>query len=201
MVRVLICNITGITQTEYDTLYAIASPTRRQRADRYPRREDAIRCLAAEALLRYAFPDRSPEDLLREPGGKPYWPGIHFNLSHSGPWVALAVGGGPVGIDVECFRKNRDTEKLAKRYFTEAEWTYAEDSQTRFLEIWTAKEAVLKRSGDGLRKSPGSFCILDRQDIRTWSLPDAVLTVCADDFPAQPERLSVHRLLESLPHF
>lgn len=179
-------------------MWRLASPSRQKRAAAYPRREDAIHCLVAEAMLRLAFPGRDPETLDREPGGKPFWEGAHFNLSHSGPWVVLAVGDSPVGVDVECFREARKVEPLAKRYFTPEEQAFAEDSQERFLRVWTAKESRVKRTGLGLRTALDSFSVLNDPQYKTWLLPGGMLTLCADSHPEEPERISLKELLDTL---
>lgn len=195
MVRVLCCDASAVTEREYNALWELASPQRRQRADIYPKRPDAVRCLAAEALLRYGIPGLDPERILREPGGKPYLEDIHFNLSHSGAWVVLAVGDSPLGVDVECFEAGRNPEKLARRYFTGEECRWVGDSQDRFLRIWTAKESFLKYLGEGLRRPLDSFSVLEAEDIRAWRIPGAVLSLCAREFPETWEPVSLEWLL------
>ena len=191
MTRLLVCDTTQITQGQYAALLAMASPERQKRATAYPKRQDAVCCLVAEALLRYAFPHRDPETLQIGPNGKPCWEDAHFNLSHSGPWVALAVGERPVGVDVECFRENRNTEALAKRHFTPEEQAFAAGSQERFLRIWTAKEARIKWDGTGLRTPLSSFCVLDNEMGKTWLLPGAVMTLWALEHPENWERMEI----------
>ncbi|WP_343064730.1 4'-phosphopantetheinyl transferase family protein [Marilutibacter spongiae] len=80
------------------------------------------------------------------------------NWSHSGQGllVALAEGGGRVGVDLEWERPRPRALELAKRYFTALEhaWLAAmADPLAReqaFLRLWCAKEAVLKAHGRGL---------------------------------------------------
>ena len=174
---------------------AQASQERKHRAVTYPKREDAVHCLVAEALLRYAFPGKDPETIRKEPGGKPYWEGCHFNLSHSGPYVALAVGESPVGVDVECYRESRKTDALAKRYFTPEEMAFAADSQERFLRVWTAKEARLKWDGTGLRTPLNSFSVLGDPLAQTWLLPGAVLTLWASEHPENWEPVEICKIV------
>ena len=147
--------------------------------------------LAAEALLRWAFPDADLSQMTKSPSGKPQLPGLEFNLSHSGPWVALAVGEGPVGVDVECFRPDLPVEKISARYFTPEERRLA-DTPEGFLRIWTAKESHIKRSGKGLA-GLSDACDLDA--CRTWLLPGAVLTVCGDGLPTTWEPVTLSQLL------
>jgi phosphopantetheinyl transferase len=47
-------NISGIDDSAYLTLYDRATNRRKQRADRYLRQEDRIRCIVAGALLHLA---------------------------------------------------------------------------------------------------------------------------------------------------
>lgn len=195
MTRLLVCDTSGITGEQLAALLALASEQRRKRAEGYPKREDADRCLVAEALLRYAFPDRDPGNLQREPGGKPFWEGAHFNLSHSGPWVVLAVGEAPVGVDVECFREDRNLEALARRCFTESEQAFVGSSQERFLRVWTAKEAQLKQDGTGLRIPLNSFSVLEDPRCKTWLLPGAVLTLWAEKHPENWEPVEICKIV------
>lgn len=81
---------------------------------------------------------------------------LDFNWSHSGELalVALAHGIAP-GIDVELLRTRASALDIAERFFTaaEAEWlrTQADEYQQRaFFELWTAHEAVLKATGQGI---------------------------------------------------
>ncbi|HKR76117.1 MAG TPA: 4'-phosphopantetheinyl transferase superfamily protein [Rhodanobacter sp.] len=81
---------------------------------------------------------------------------LDFNWSHSGEQalVALARGITP-GIDLEQRRTRANALEIAQRFFTagEASWlgTLNEAEQrTAFLELWTAREAVLKAQGRGL---------------------------------------------------
>ena len=129
--------------------------------------------------------------MVKRPNGKPYLPGLDFNLSHSGPWVALAVGEGPVGVDVEWFRPDLPMEKIAARHFTPEERRLA-DTPEGFLRIWTAKESYLKRLGKGLA---GISDACDLEACRTWLLPGAVLTACGDELPSAWEPVTLSQLL------
>ena len=81
---------------------------------------------------------------------------LHFNLSHSRRWLALAVSSAQtIGIDIECQRENNDPLALSKRYFSEQEhkWLLQQPAahlQTAFNRIWVRKEAALKNIGLGL---------------------------------------------------
>ncbi|MGN0437087.1 MAG: 4'-phosphopantetheinyl transferase family protein [Lachnospiraceae bacterium] len=89
---------------------------------------------------------------------------IHFNMSHSGDYVVVAVSDEPIGIDIE--HKTRNYETVAKRCFHKAEYDSImklnePDRSKRFLEIWTMKEAYIKWKGDGMKIPFSGFNVLD----------------------------------------
>ncbi len=111
-------------------------------------------------LLLGAYLDRPGRDVVidREPAGKPVLAGddahrLAFSQSHAGPWLAIAISDGTaVGVDVEPGDRRPRWEKLAKRYFpaADAEAVCAEDEADgcrRFLDHWTAREALVKAAG------------------------------------------------------
>ncbi len=203
MVHLYCWNITG---ADYNALYAKASPARQTRAAGYLQREDSLRCLAGEALLRYALRQAlgmTAFTLEADPQGKPRVveaEGFHFNLSHSGPWVVLAWGDSPVGVDVERPRPQAKTEALARRFFTPEEQDYVlcrqEGREQRFLEIWTGKESYLKYLGTGLQRPLASFNVLALAEKRhTMVLEDgSVVTLCCRDGDILPESVITEQL-------
>lgn len=78
----------------------------------------------------------------------------HFNISHTGSLLALAVSNqAPLGIDLESrLLAARQIERLAKRYFSAADvaWLALHPDPHYFLRLWTIKEAVLKAHGSGI---------------------------------------------------
>ena len=91
------------------------------------------------------------------PGGKPFLinlPDLHFSLSHTGSEVALVFSRSPVGFDMEKSGRRTDFLALAKRFFTPTEVAAivaaGNDAGPCFLELWTAKEAILKLEGTGI---------------------------------------------------
>lgn len=98
------------------------------------------------------------------PQGKPWlvdYPELHFNLSHSREFGALAVSHlGPVGIDIECIDPAFPTLDVARNYFLDSEIAMLESApqkseQTeRFFHLWTAKEAAMKLTGLGMTLEP-----------------------------------------------
>lgn len=192
MIQVRYVDLSALTEQEYQRLHDRASQSRQQRADRYLRKEDSHRCIAADGLLRYALRQGIGTDhteLSRTPEGKPYLPGnanFHFNLSHSGRWVAIAWGDRPVGIDVETLSMNESKEQLARRFFRTDEQAYlfaahGQDRALRFFEIWTKKESYLKFLGTGINRPLNSFSVLQPLEVEfcTRFLEDAALTLCA----------------------
>lgn len=112
--------------------------------------------LCAEHLARTMLSEcckTPPESFIfaREKNGKPYAVGVpfFFNVSHSGDFVLCAVDTQPIGADIEVLRPVRHS--LPARVCTAEELSYATPDgvldHARFLQIWTAKEAVLKQSG------------------------------------------------------
>lgn len=179
----------------YGILYPLAEPERKMRADRYLRREDGLRCLAAGELLRRTVEKAlglTDFQVITEPGGKPRIAGhdaFHYNLSHSGLRVAIAWGSSPVGVDVQQMRPDIETEELARRFFTADEQAYIfeqpELTMLRFYRVWTEKESYLKYLGTGLKKSLTSFSVLDPKIARLLQfryLPDGYcVSFCSSD--------------------
>ena len=82
---------------------------------------------------------------------------LHFNLSHSGTLLALAVSRyGVIGTDVENTNRRVPAETIIRRFFSAEEQCYfrnlssAAARQQYFFTLWTVKEALLKMTGDGL---------------------------------------------------
>lgn len=85
-----------------------------------------------------------------------------FNLAHSGDAVVLAVAEDEVGVDVEELRPLSTADRLARRICTPRELAEllalgAGVRSKAVLRLWTAKEAVLKALGSGIRGSMRSI--------------------------------------------
>ncbi len=79
------------------------------------------------------------------------WNGIHWSVSHKPDFVAGVVAAAPVGIDIEHI--GSPSEALYRRIAAAEEWQLRRKpiSPRQFYRVWTAKEAVLKAEGIGLR--------------------------------------------------
>ncbi len=78
--------------------------------------------------------------------------GIHWSISHKTRYVCGVVAPQPIGIDIERVRKFSDG--LFKKTATVREWALADmetGSVMAFFRYWTAKEAVLKATGIGIK--------------------------------------------------
>lgn len=90
--------------------------------------------------------------------GKPYLLNhtLHFNHSHSQQYYALALSKHvkDIGIDVEELDRKVRLDSLAQHAFHADEyatWRNLEQDREYWFKVWTAKEAVLKASGLGIR--------------------------------------------------
>lgn len=138
-----------------------------------------------------------PEIALRE-GGKPFfpgYPGLHFNLSHSGDLALCALDGAPVGVDIQLVRQWRPS--LPRRVCSPEELAWLEGQPEfwpAFTLLWTLKEARVKESGKGLtspirdirvplpEKGPVLF---DGLRFRSWSRSGWAAAVCGHSEPPE----------------
>lgn len=144
-------------------------------------------------LARYLGIDAAEVRLVDREHGRPVLDAIHggvfdFNWTHSGEQalVALASGVSP-GIDLERLRPPRPKAlEIARRFFTaeEADWLQAlgeDERSAAFLDLWVAREAVLKALGRGIafgldrlsfRHVAGGLVLqrLDGEDVAAWQL-------------------------------
>lgn len=75
--------------------------------------------------------------------------GVYWSLSHKPGYAAAVCGTYPLGIDIEAVEPRR--EELFEYIAPADEWLLLGDkSWENFFRIFTAKEAVLKATGDGI---------------------------------------------------
>jgi phosphopantetheinyl transferase len=154
-------------------LMAMLSSDERARAGRLRFEEHRHRFVAAHAAMRWVLSSLmgvTPEAVLLQvdEGGKPglMEEGPHFNLSHSGDHAVLAIcATSPVGVDCEVLRPMPNCMELADRFFAIEERSLlaghaVPDRESWFFRIWTAKEALLKGTGDGLRLPLAAFAVV-----------------------------------------
>lgn len=91
--------------------------------------------------------------VLRDPKGKPYFPGnrIFVSYSHSAERAAAALSQKPVGVDME-LKSGRNFEELSKRFCGE------QLGEEEFYRRWVFAEAAFKALGgavtDFLKQEP-----------------------------------------------
>lgn len=142
--------------------------------------------LAGQMLIRTVlseYVDVAPSDweIAQFENGKPFIvmpelaEPIHFNLSHSGDRLILAVSRHAwTGVDIESIKAKRRIEQIAVRHFSSAELeqlsSLGEDEKLlRFYEFWTLKEAYIKARGTGLKQSLQSFGFeLGKSELEFW---------------------------------
>lgn len=170
--KVFLLNLKDVDTFVYRQFYEVVSSERRQRADRYYRYEDALRCVMSEALVQYVYcsirKNTKVPKIIYPHKGKPYLANdekFHFSVSHTGMYVAVGYAEHGIGIDIEQVNRSLDRKSIAASVFTKEEQTYifsAQEEQVRrlrFAKLWTAKESYLKYLGWGFGKSPLSFSI------------------------------------------
>lgn len=99
--------------------------------------------------------------------GKPFLQGspLAFNLSHSRDLAVLAVSrAGPLGVDLEFTDRQADVAGLAQSCLTPDEANVLaalpkEAQRARFFAFWTAKEARMKLTGQGLSLPPRQIAL------------------------------------------
>jgi len=125
-----------------------------------------------------------PLDIIisEKPGQKPVISspssGIHFNISHSGDWVLIAMANDELGIDIEKIDPDFNHDDLIQEHFSESEQVFisrAADPVSAFYFLWTRKEALTKAWGTGLQENMkmvsalNDFSFLDRTK-KIWKL-------------------------------
>ena len=167
---VWILSLQELCEADLQNMYACCSEVRQQKAARLGSEMKKGQSVGAGYLL-YLLKKRFAieEEPVILSGGKPVFQknaGVHFNLSHSGDYAALAFGKNELGMDIECVK--RANLKVAKRFFKQEEYDYlsgkeGEEQADAFFRIWTGKEAVVKAAGGGLSVPLDSFCVLEER--------------------------------------
>jgi len=126
-------------------------------------------CWLRQVLSGYLSVTDEQLSIARTPQGKPWlpdFPGLCFNLSHSGTSAAIVLcRGAEVGVDLEKVSGNVEAKKaIARRFFhpDEQHWLAEDEAHylLRFTRLWSVKEAWLKVRGTGLTQSLAGFCAI-----------------------------------------
>jgi len=154
--------------SDFPDMLSVVSESRRQRIARFIRREDALRGLFGEWLVRTVASEKSglrpgEVEIAADGRGKPYFcncGAVHFNLSHAGSWVLAAFAAEPVGVDVEAVRPI-DLD-VASMVFSMEECSVLlslpQDRQIDyFYRLWTLKESLIKALGTGFSSDLREF--------------------------------------------
>ena len=183
--------------------------------------EQRIRFVARRAWLRLVLSATfscEPQfiALLQEGTGRPSLAhgdrDFSFSQSSSGDTVVVATGwGGPIGVDIEAV-KQFDFAGMSPRHLAPGAWERVAATGwdiCAFYEHWTAMEAVVKATGEGL-SAAGAYDANPRSgrvtrvgdastlgiEVKTWPLDGDCLAIAApcigrtQSVVVQPERLA-----------
>ena len=164
MIKLACCNVDDLNLPE---VYRLLPEERKNKVDNFRFQKDKKLSAGAYLLL---------DKLLKEENitrpvfktfqyDKPYianHENIHFNLSHSGTFVACAVSDRQIGADIEYNDPQIDLD-IAKNYFHDSEYVNimnAEIPSDEFFRYWVLKESYMKYTGLGFQLDLNSFEIM-----------------------------------------
>jgi 4'-phosphopantetheinyl transferase len=164
MIEVFASRLSDATSHEMvclDDLLPFLSRGKREKIIRFLHRDDALRSLLGEWMIRTLVRERlglRGNEIVIETDafGKPYLSNrgdFHFNIAHSGNWVVCAIAEHPVGIDVEKMRPIEEDVVISVLTKEEHDEYLSKSGCERlgyFYEMWTLKESIVKAAGMGL---------------------------------------------------
>ena len=122
--------------------------------------------LLTDVLENTYFQEIDKIEYIYNESGKPYIKdsSLYFSLSHSNGIIALTVSKEEIGIDIELIKDVKDT--LSRRIMNDLEYnTYQslnkESKKIYFFEVWTSKEAYIKKLGTSITLNPSNISIED----------------------------------------
>lgn len=142
-------------------LSSILNTAELERSSRHYRDEDKENFIICRGILRvllsrYLMTEPSEIVITEGKNKKPYAVAdqpLHFNLSHSGDLLLIAVHDLEVGIDVEMRNEQFEYNEVMPRVFSETEIRHIEnssDSRASFYKLWTTKESLVKGTNKGI---------------------------------------------------
>ena len=144
-------------------LQPLLSPQEIEKISRYKQENDQHHSLIGKAVLRillgrYLNVDAKVIQFKSAKNKKPelennFGRNLHFNISHSGNWVLIAISNSEIGVDVEKMNTSFTYKNLLSFGFNPQEIDFIENSDLpyqSFYELWTRKESLLKATGKGL---------------------------------------------------
>lgn len=171
-----------LKQVSRDRISTILHHTELEKAKKFIHRADHDRFIAARVLLfgllkKMGVISTNSLSFNYNSFGKPFIEDvdIQFNWSHSGDMIAVIIGPMSCGVDIEL-----QTGKSIYEYRTlcsevELSWLQKKSQQSglteqeHFLDLWTAKESVVKAKGTGLSTDPRNIeIIFNSADAEHW---------------------------------
>lgn len=120
--------------------------------------------LLIDVLENTYFQEIDKIEYIYNESGKPYIKdsSLYFSLSHSNGIIALTVSKEEIGLDIELIKDVKDT--LSRRIMNDLEYnTYQslnkESKKIYFFEVWTSKEAYIKKLGTSITLNPSNISI------------------------------------------
>jgi phosphopantetheinyl transferase len=101
---------------------------------------------ASRYLLKLLDPNFPFDKVNISKNGKPFLPGqnAHFSITHSFPYVGVAIASIPIGIDVQTYQEK--ITRLQQKFLSDQEKKYFNNDIRQITLAWAAKEAVFKWS-------------------------------------------------------
>lgn len=145
-----------------DKLKSFLSDSELLKSENYLMEKDTRRFIVSRAMLKLLlgkYIHKDPRDVRfyfesnLKPRLKHSGNDIHFNVSHSGDMVAIAIGPEAVGVDIEYLDEDFRYDTVLEKVFNEKELKFIHNSNNpseAFFLLWTRKEALLKATGRGI---------------------------------------------------
>ncbi|MEM7620063.1 MAG: 4'-phosphopantetheinyl transferase superfamily protein [Pseudomonadota bacterium] len=147
--------------------YYVLSNHEQTRSNQFSHDQAKEQFIKSRAFLRQTLSDYvgEPAETLKIANnayGKPYledFDHLHFNVSHSGDVILIAVGHMQVGIDIEYIDQEFAHDTISDLVFNISEQQIVKHQKhdlkaKQFYSIWTKKEAYLKAKGHGFSCDP-----------------------------------------------
>ncbi len=160
--EVAVCRVpVAENQLHSPHLFGLLTLAEQQRARRYHAVADYHRFVVGRATLRLLLGGclGVPPAALHFAAGPNYKPllatapELHYNVSHSGNWVLIAIGPMALGVDVEKINADFPFEEILDHSFSPAERAFVAQHPVpaaAFYRLWTRKEAFVKGTAQGI---------------------------------------------------